>query len=285
MNVEGALEIRLADNVFYNFGDGIQVLDSRDVRITGNSFFNGDNGIFMEGNEVLHILSNYFDGIDNSLVTSETSSDPDFPSRISGNTFVNSYSAIEFYDDDHTNLEIACNDFLNYSAYGIYGDNTDLADQGSPQVGAGNRFVSGSSFSNNLIELGGNSITYYYDPSLSNDFKKSGVIDAQVLAAASDRNCSAYKSQSLEGTERSIASRFSYKIWPNPNNGNFELKISDMETDEAVVSIYNAIGELVLEQYLTSPTANLSLMDQPAGLYLISITQNGISKTSKLIIE
>ncbi|HTF03751.1 MAG TPA: HYR domain-containing protein, partial [Bacteroidia bacterium] len=68
-------------------------------------------------------------------------------------------------------------------------------------------------------------------------------------------------------------------LYPNPTNGNFIL-----ETEaNALVEIYNSLGELMLTQNVVAGKNSLSLENLPDGIYLVKVAQDGGVKVVRVV--
>jgi Zn-dependent metalloprotease len=76
-------------------------------------------------------------------------------------------------------------------------------------------------------------------------------------------------------------------IFPNPNDGNFTLIFSNQQTENYVVEIVNAIGQVIYREDLMNHSGNykkeFSKNDYSEGIYLVSLS-NGSSRVIKKII-
>ena len=68
--------------------------------------------------------------------------------------------------------------------------------------------------------------------------------------------------------------RRSYKLMPNPNNGNFALSQLYPDTKAVTIDIWNSMGENVYNSKIQfiNGIANIKLNDLNPGLYMINIT-------------
>jgi len=69
-------------------------------------------------------------------------------------------------------------------------------------------------------------------------------------------------------------------IYPNPNNGLFILKT---DVFPAYIEIYNATGEIMLQQQINQNETELNIQDYPKGIYFIKYECDGDILTGKLI--
>lgn len=59
-------------------------------------------------------------------------------------------------------------------------------------------------------------------------------------------------------------------VYPNPNNGQFTLRLSGADYPE-LLEVYNSLGQKVFTSMLTSQTNNISITDQPNGIYFYRV--------------
>ena len=65
-------------------------------------------------------------------------------------------------------------------------------------------------------------------------------------------------------------------VYPNPNNGIFDIKINDVENTEVGLvnfEVYNNIGVLIKKDELINEM-RIDITDNPAGMYLLRITKD-----------
>ncbi|MFI5170968.1 MAG: T9SS type A sorting domain-containing protein [Chitinophagales bacterium] len=84
--------------------------------------------------------------------------------------------------------------------------------------------------------------------------------------------------------ESVVNGEFDFTIYPNPNNGNFQISMDNINQN-AVIEIYNSIGELIFTKQETSSIENISINNISCGIYFVRLI-NGINyKEQTLIIE
>lgn len=84
----------------------------------------------------------------------------------------------------------------------------------------------------------------------------------------------------------SISSNPSVRIYPNPNNGQFTIELSNIPGNP-LVKIYNVLGQEVYTSPLKNNNTQINLSSQPNGIYIYRIfseTGSAIS-TGRLVIE
>ena len=95
------------------------------------------------------------------------------------------------------------------------------------------------------------------------------------------------------GLSTSIAdparSEAAFEVYPNPNNGNFTVKLSGLKPGPAVTQVYNLAGELVYEKRNEEAGNELAedvyLRDVSTGLYFIRISAGGQVLTKKILVS
>ncbi len=74
-------------------------------------------------------------------------------------------------------------------------------------------------------------------------------------------------------------------IYPNPNNGIFNISISS-QINKGIIAVYNSIGALVYLQEITNQENSIELSNQANGLYFVKVmSDNKIVGTRKIIKE
>lgn len=70
-------------------------------------------------------------------------------------------------------------------------------------------------------------------------------------------------------------------VFPNPNNGEFNVNLNSI-SENTIIEVYNAIGQLIVKQKANRLTNSLNLKNEVNGIYTIRIIENGevIQKTN-----
>lgn len=140
--------------------------------------------------------------------------------------------------------------------------------------------------------IAGNSIDFL--PGFHADY--GSYVDAYItttsqfcsLASSSPASPDSYKSTTINSTTLAIEEPNGdqkVKIFPNPNNGIFTVKISSLE-GPATISISNMVGEVVFQTYAVKTENNpfdLSYLKQ--GLYFVRVTDGKSIVTHKMLIQ
>lgn len=73
-------------------------------------------------------------------------------------------------------------------------------------------------------------------------------------------------------------------IYPNPNNGKFEINIDGLEF--GFISVYNSLGKLVSNLKSSGPICSIDISHMPKGIYFLTImSNNNISYNTRLIVD
>ena len=92
-------------------------------------------------------------------------------------------------------------------------------------------------------------------------------------------------SKTLTVLEEPIFVLEGFKIYPNPSNGSFTVKFSNIDKD-AKVSVFDVHGRLVYNSILGSQLEHqINLSNTAKGIYFVKVSQNGNSQTKKIIID
>jgi hypothetical protein len=73
-------------------------------------------------------------------------------------------------------------------------------------------------------------------------------------------------------------------VYPNPNNGIFELTI-DTPFQQANLTIFDVTGKVIIQQKITQNNTQLNLLSNPKGMYFYQLLVDGKQVTGKLIVQ
>lgn len=76
---------------------------------------------------------------------------------------------------------------------------------------------------------------------------------------------------------------FTFSLYPNPSYNRVTLKLNSAKQQNAILSVYNNIGALLLQKPITLQTQSLDVTELPAGVYFIRIEVDEYSLVQKLI--
>ncbi|MDP4763833.1 MAG: T9SS type A sorting domain-containing protein, partial [Salibacteraceae bacterium] len=75
---------------------------------------------------------------------------------------------------------------------------------------------------------------------------------------------------------------FNFSLYPNPNAGQFTLALANSE--KAKISIRNTAGQIVQNHVSNSQQTDFDL-NLSAGVYFVSVIQNGFTNTQRLVVQ
>jgi len=75
------------------------------------------------------------------------------------------------------------------------------------------------------------------------------------------------------------------RIQPNPNNGIFEVIITDTDKVDAKLSVLTIFGNVLQEQQINASTTRIDLSGQPKGVYYIKVENKQSVKVQKVIYQ
>lgn len=75
-----------------------------------------------------------------------------------------------------------------------------------------------------------------------------------------------------------------FTIYPNPNDGNFEIKLSKEVSNSYEVTIYDSRGNLICEDMYYEGCIRLDLSEYESGIYFVRLTYNDQSMLKKVIL-
>ena len=80
-------------------------------------------------------------------------------------------------------------------------------------------------------------------------------------------------------------SNASLSIFPNPGNGHFTLSIASdfVRINSGNIEIYNVLGEKIYQSEIKNPRSEIDISQQPNGIYILRVNDNGQSLNQRLI--
>ncbi len=80
--------------------------------------------------------------------------------------------------------------------------------------------------------------------------------------------------------------KFSLKLYPNPNQGQFTLELTSLDQESKYVTIYNSLGEVVYNESTSNKSISIDLQQKPSGVYFLSVQNNqGKIYSTTFIVE
>ena len=73
------------------------------------------------------------------------------------------------------------------------------------------------------------------------------------------------------------------EIFPNPNNGNFNIKLP--LNNNGTITIYSILGKIILNKKITFDKEIYQISNIKSGIYIISIKTENQTYTKKIIVN
>ena len=183
-----------------------------------------------------------------------------------------------------SNQEVLLYDFFNLSIGDTLNSCTSYSSHPCPEITS--IYPSTYGFNNTVIyEYGGCPTTIsnrYFEgiggwDGLFEDQLNSVNTIMKGYCIGSDANCGI-----ITGVEK-LTNNNSLNIYPNPNQGVFNIEINNIEN--GVIEVYNISGQLLLQQNLNKNINQIDLVNQPKGIYFARITTQHETVTKKIVIQ
>ena len=114
---------------------------------------------------------------------------------------------------------------------------------------------------------------------------------AYTLTVTDANNCTATVTDTVMAAPigiEEVAFDLTFNVYPNPNDGNFVVKIQNLKGDDYNLEVRNIIGQLVYADVISDITGGLNkevnMKGQNRGVYFLSIINEEGKRTEKLII-
>jgi len=129
-------------------------------------------------------------------------------------------------------------------------------------------------------------ITYTYDASGNNTsrFQKAQSFLKSSLTDSSD---GVSYSNAKDFDVILSTSENSIKIYPNPNNGQFQIEMNGFDDvlTKGMITIFSVKGQVVLKSSSLQEINSFNISNQPNGTYILQINIDGKTFTHKVIIS
>jgi hypothetical protein len=79
-----------------------------------------------------------------------------------------------------------------------------------------------------------------------------------------------------------------FTIYPNPNDGEFTIRMSSVISDKVSVIVHDVLGRKVFDTYFQSGSnfnQTIKLNDVQSGVYLVSVNDGNRTETKRIVIE
>lgn len=77
----------------------------------------------------------------------------------------------------------------------------------------------------------------------------------------------------------------SFSVFPNPGSGEFTIRFSDLQDENATIVISNMLGEKVKEMEITTSKETNLKLNVPSGMYFITVITENERLVSKILVE
>lgn len=282
-------ELQILKNIFTNVKVAISGTKNKELVIFDNTFGSGvEIGIDLGEGETFKIHKNRFDHAREAIRTRE-SIPGNKRSEISENRFNQQEIAIKFRDDDHSNLDIKCNEFIGYTKYAIKSYNTTMADQGSQQKGAGNTFIPNTSLAYNCFDHIGTAFTYHYDPMHAQGFSDPNIMSPTVTKVQANVNngCAMMPNAKISNLDETLYEGYTLSNYPNPFiDGTIIAAYLPGELFNSEIVVYDVVGSVINRFPLKSGHNFIEITsdDLDAGIYFYSlISDRARIETKKMV--
>jgi len=127
---------------------------------------------------------------------------------------------------------------------------------------------------------------YNWTPSGSGQDPSGLVAGAYFVTVTDSNNCSDTLSI-MVGSQVGIGEydEVGMDIYPNPNNGSFQITIDNENSNNFDISILSLTGKLVHQSRLTSTTKVIDIKDMAPGVYLVSVSNETTKQTLRLVVQ
>ena len=264
---------------------GIYLYNTSNIMINDNDFSTpGHNDVLLNGCTDFSLPSNLFNA-DYGLWTQFCNSGSG--STMQDNVFENCRYSWTSIDDDFSTLTFNCNNFKNYSDYGIHTQGTTiLKDQGNASIGASNKFTSSSILADHQLLYNGTGITYYCGNSSYCSDMGSNV---SVVSATSSEACLA--SMAKTGTTTAISDEtiledntsIEVSIYPNPATDEVYIEFKGQVQNINLMDIQGRTLRSLNVQQLNG-IEQINVSDLANGIYIIElISKEGMVSHHKVL--
>lgn len=120
------------------------------------------------------------------------------------------------------------------------------------------------------------------------DFKpnNSGEVDLKIdqgLVSACITQRPIGNNQSDNQDDNPMITLVPTKLFPNPNNGTFEIQVGIETKGEIGVEVYDIYGKIVYRKTEASSSFNVNIDNLASGMYIVKLSYNGLNETLKFI--
>jgi len=74
-------------------------------------------------------------------------------------------------------------------------------------------------------------------------------------------------------------------LFPNPNNGTFQVQLHDLINDNTTIRVLDLLGNIIYQEVLNSPSLIIDLNNQDRGVYIVQFQNGNVSSNNRIVIE
>jgi len=89
----------------------------------------------------------------------------------------------------------------------------------------------------------------------------------------------------ITGIENNLYKSGTFSIYPNPATDKITVDISSIQGNNNIVSIYNAMGQLIIQQPLQQPKSEIDISKSEKGVYLLKLSSNDNTVVTRIVKE
>lgn len=281
----GLNKIDIHGNTFEGGYGAVKINESKAISLVENELRNLEKGYMVKASSEMLISANTFESVKHSISTENTTSVS--VSRIEDNKFVESSRAISLKNDDHSKTDISCNEFIDFQEYAVISDASLIKNQGNSSQGCGNKFASASTLLNNCFNHNGAAFEYYFDLSDSTLVLDTALMSGTVIKKSARRDLSCVgngrssrlasysESNASNSVKQSVSTDKKVMLYPNPNNGVFEVYITGdnySKTNHSnSITIMDVVGHEVYVMSTSSNTCSIDVSSLSKGTYFAKV--------------
>lgn len=287
-NYHAGLKLLIQNSYIIGAVTPVKAVKLSDLKIANSVFANGTTAINLDRSELFTISGNLFAGFKTGVQTTKTKAD--FASTIKENLFFDLETAMKFADDAHNKLDIVCNQ-IKYRQEGIKSVNTDLKEQGTLALSAGNDFIKTTSvLPSDYVDHTGTATKYYYGPLQTAEFSFPSIMNIPIIQATADRVCPVVYALScppwIVGVEEQVNdTKPQMLVYPNPSQGDFIINFSNLPKGNWTLNVHDVMGRLISTKKVDSNSESTILQINAKGLYFVSLQSGDNRITQKVIVE
>ncbi len=141
-------------------------------------------------------------------------------------------------------------------------------------------YVNGSNYNVTTYSIGSGVTT---QPSFRKTASGITLIAAPLPTSSAEKAVYKINCSTLSGIEDNLSNQILFNVFPNPNNGQITIKLSN-KIGNCKLTVLNLLGEMVYSEIINEQTTMLNL-NLKTGFYFVSIDNKGQKTTRKIVVE